>query len=321
MLNLYSTIKDSDLFRKMTVNDLMFVEYNCVKEKDKFGVWSNNNYFVFITAGKKTWRSIYHSYEVNEGDIIFVKKGANLTHHFFDNEFCAIFIFIPDDFIKTFLQKNPGLLDTCQKDLSGQDAVLRIQKDELLESYYNSIYSYLALSKIPHERLLTLKFEELLFSLFGSRKNKKLTDYFISLCQNQEHHMCRIMEENFAYNLTMENYAQLCHMSLSTFKKCFKQYFHSTPSNWLKFKKLELAYHKVISTNLNINQIAFECGFEDTSHFIRVFKRKHQLTPFQCRQQYSKTINGEGRFGSDNDGGDQGKEIRIKMVDVQSTNM
>ena len=55
------------------------------------------------------WRSIYHSYEVNEGDIIFIKKGANLTHQFFDDEFCAIFIFIPDEFIKEFLKRNPVL--------------------------------------------------------------------------------------------------------------------------------------------------------------------------------------------------------------------
>ena len=100
MINIYSAIKDSNLFRKMEVSDLLFAEYNCMREETKFGIWSNNNYFAFISSGKKIWRSIYHSYEVAEGDIIFIKKGANLTHQFFDDEFCAIFMFIPDDFIK-----------------------------------------------------------------------------------------------------------------------------------------------------------------------------------------------------------------------------
>ena len=79
------------------------------------------------------WKSIYHDYEAIKGDILFIKKGANLTHQFFEDEFCAIFFFIPDDFIKSFLQKNPSFLQTSQKDLFGQDSVLRVKPDELLD--------------------------------------------------------------------------------------------------------------------------------------------------------------------------------------------
>jgi AraC family transcriptional regulator, exoenzyme S synthesis regulatory protein ExsA len=289
MVNLYSAIKDSSLFKKMEVNELLFAEYTCMREETKFGIWSDNNYFAFISSGKKMWKSIYHSYEVNDGDIIFVKKGANLTHQFFDDEFCAIFMFIPDDFIKTFLKKNTALLTASQKDLSGQDAVLRISRDQLLENYYHSIQSYLSLAEKPNEQLLILKFEELLLSLFSNKKHQQLTDYFISLCQNREYHMSRVMEENFAYNLKLENYAQLCHMSLSAFKKAFNQYYHTTPASWLKNRKLNLALHHILTSELSINQISFECGFEDTSHFIRVFKQKYRHTPLQYRQKFSWT--------------------------------
>ena len=277
----------------MEVNELLFVEYTCMREETKFGIWSNNNYFAFISSGKKIWRSIYHDYEAADGDIIFVKKGANLTHQFFNDEFCAIFIFIPDDFIKEFLKKNPALFDGTQKDLSSQDAVLRVHKNELLNSYYQSVQSYLSLSEKPNEQLLLLKFEELLISLFSDKKHRELTDYFISLCQNQQYNMSRVMEENFGYNLKLEDYALLCHMSLSTFKKAFKQYYNTTPAAWLLHRKLDLARHKVVTSDLGINQIAFECGFEDTSHFIRVFKLKTNLTPFRYRQMFSKIVHVE----------------------------
>ncbi len=290
MVNLYTKIENSNFFPKFQVSELLFVEYTCMQEETKFGLWSHNNYFAFISAGKKMWKSIYNSYEVDEGDIIFVKKGANLTHQFFDEKFCAIFMFIPDDFIKSFLKKNSALLNTSQKDLSHQDAVLRIQPDELLEIYYHSIQSYLSLSQKPNEQLLLLKFEELLLSLFANKKHQHLTDYFISLCQNQEHQMCMVMEENFAYNLKLENYAQLCHKSLSTFKNCFKKHYHTTPAVWLKNKKLSLALHHVFTTDVSISQISLECGFEDTSHFIRVFKEKYHLTPLQYRQKFSKAV-------------------------------
>ena len=72
MVNLYSAIKESSVFPKFEINDLLFVEYTCMQEENKFGIWSHNNYFAFISSGKKMWKSIYHSYEVDEGDIIFV---------------------------------------------------------------------------------------------------------------------------------------------------------------------------------------------------------------------------------------------------------
>lgn len=285
MINLYSAIKNSDVFRKLEVNELLFVEYTCMREETKLGIWSDNNYFAFISSGKKMWRSIYHSYEVNEGDIIFVKKGANLTHQFFDDGFCAVFIFIPDDFIKSFLNKNAALIDQKQKDISSQDAILRLQNDELLKNYYYSIQSYLFLSEQPNKELLKLKFEELLLSLFSNPAHRELTDYFVSLCQNQLYHMSRVMEQNFAYNLKLEEFAQLCHMSLSAFKKSFREYYQTTPAVWLRQRKLDMALHQLLTSDLSINQISFECGFEDTSHFIRVFKQKHHLTPHQYRQQ------------------------------------
>jgi AraC-like DNA-binding protein len=159
----------------------------------------------------------------------------------------------------------------------------------LLQNYYHSIRSYLSLSSKPHEQLIILKFEELLLSLFGNKDHHQLTDYFVSLCQDQESQMTRIMESNFAYNLKLESYAELCNMSLSTFKRCFRQHYGTTPGSWLKNKKLDLAFRRLMSTDLSISQIALDCGFEDTSHFIRVFKERYAQTPLRYRQMHSGT--------------------------------
>jgi len=289
MIDLYSYIRDSNLFPRMEVSDLLFVEYTCMTEETKLGFWSDRNYFAFIASGKKAWRTVYHTYEVNEGDILFIKKGANLAHQFFEEEFCAIFMFIPDDFIRAFLRKHGELTNAPGRDIARQDAVLRVAPDVLLKSYYQSIQSYLSLSEKPQEELLLLKFEELLLSLFHHEKHRALTDYFLSLTQDEEFHMTRIMEANFSYNLQLKDYARLCHMSLTSFKKAFGQHYRATPAAWLKSRRLELAHQKLLGTDLPIHDISLECGFEDTSHFIRVFKSKYGLTPLQYRQTQSKT--------------------------------
>jgi AraC family transcriptional regulator, exoenzyme S synthesis regulatory protein ExsA len=73
---------------------------------------------------------------------------------------------------------------------------------------------------------------------------------------------------------------------LSSFKKSFKQFYKTTPAAWLKQRKLDLSLNRLLASDLPISQISFECGFEDTSHFIRVFKAKYKATPHQYRQQH-----------------------------------
>ncbi len=55
MVNLYSLLKSSSFYKKMEVNELLFVEYTCMREETKFGIWSDN-YFAFISSGKKMFK-------------------------------------------------------------------------------------------------------------------------------------------------------------------------------------------------------------------------------------------------------------------------
>ena len=298
MLNIYSTIKNHAGFNKIEVDELLFVEYTCLREETKFGIWSDSNYFAFITSGKKAWNTTQRSYQVTEGDILFVKKGANHTHQFFDTEFCAVFMFIPDEFIRYFLDANAYLLKKERAVRKYHDSVIPVKRNEILTVYQHSIQSYLRLSAKPDLPLLKLKFEELLLSLFATGENPDLTDYLLSLNNSREHKVRSVMEANFAYNLKLEDYAQLCHMSLSTFKKIFGEVFGITPASWLKEQKLALAAHKLVNSSLPVNQISFECGFEDTSHFIRVFRQKYGLTPLQYKNTHTsinKRINSTAR--------------------------
>src|SRR4051812_28809560 len=274
MYNFYDAIKGNNRYRKLVVNDLLFVQYTCLTEETRLGIWSDKNYFAFISSGRKVWQTTFHQYQVDEGDIIFVKKGANLTHQLQDSSFCAILIFIPDDFIRLFLNKYGIIGSFPASDLHKQDSVIRIQSNELLRNYYQSVESYFSLSSKPNEAMLTMKFEELLLTLFSNKENTMLTDYFLSLRQSQRNLIKTVMEENFSYNLKLRDYANLCHMSLSGFKNAFRQYFGTSPAQWLRSKKIEHAYQQVMNTDASISQIAFDCGFEDTSHFIRVFKQK-----------------------------------------------
>jgi AraC family transcriptional regulator len=57
-----------------------------------------------------------------------------------------------------------------------------------------------------------------------------------------------------------------------TISKHFPRYFTCTLGEHLRRIKIEKALALVKSTSRSLTEIAFECGFADQSHFIRVFK-------------------------------------------------
>ena len=104
------------------------------------------------------------------------------------------------------------------------------------------------------------------------------------------------MESNFIYNLKLEEFAYLSGRSITSFKKDFANTFNCTPGKWLVKRRLEHAKYLLEVTDKNINELVFETGFENASHFIRVFKEAFGLTPLQFKksiveQSKSDTVN------------------------------
>ena len=134
---------------------------------------------------------------------------------------------------------------------------------------------------------------ELAYSVFGKLnaekdnavQNRLLAGYFLSLCQENKTCMREVMERNFIYNMKLEQFAQLSGRSLPSFKRDFISMFKTTPGKWLARKKLEYARHLLETTDKNVNELTFESGFENPSHFIRTFKQAFRMTPLQYKKK------------------------------------
>ena len=145
--------------------------------------------------------------------------------------------------------------------------------------------TYFANLKNPSEILLKLKLKELILNILSSNSNLELKNYFLSFLNNKKPLLNEIMENNFKYNLTLENFAEMSHRSLSSFKRDFYKHFNESPGRWLLNKRLEHASVLLRTTNLSISQIIFECGFENISHFSNAFKNKFGIVPSKYKNQ------------------------------------
>lgn len=89
------------------------------------------------------------------------------------------------------------------------------------------------------------------------------------------------MEASYNTPLTLEEMAQSVHMSPKYFCRFFKEMTHQTPLGYLNYYRIERACYELLSTNKSVTEIAYDSGFNNLSHFIRIFKRYKGTTPKQ----------------------------------------
>ncbi|MGZ5134029.1 MAG: helix-turn-helix domain-containing protein, partial [Flavitalea sp.] len=190
--------------------------------------------------------------------------------------------FVPDDFITSVIKESCARIPASKVEKT--DTVINLYLDEVLFAYFPSVLSYFAKSEPPPGNLLEIKFKELILDLLLSAPNGPLCSYFKSLCDRSKTSIRDIMEANFTYNLKLEEFAYLSGRSITSFKKDFINAFDCTPGKWLLKRRLEHAKYLLEVTDKNINELVFETGFENASHFIRVFKQAYGLAPLHFRK-------------------------------------
>jgi AraC-like DNA-binding protein len=89
-----------------------------------------------------------------------------------------------------------------------------------------------------------------------------------------------------AENLSLEELAERCYVSVSTFKRRFRRRFSLSPHRWFILRRLDLAYRLILATDLAVTEIARLCGFTNASHFISAFKRHYKTTPALLRRTH-----------------------------------
>ena len=284
MLNFYQIVKDNLNFNRFEYRNNVCLEYTCPIDAEEIGIFSRNDYVVHVLSGKKTYRTVSGEWTVEEGQTLFIKKGAEVIHQYFDDEYCMLGFFVCDDLIRETYNEVKGKMALQHaKENSDFDAV-EIDTTAFLEGYFYSMLNYFRNIDRPTDHIMVLKLKELLLTLMN--ENPNVTSYFHSLIEEDRPSLQRIMEKNYCFNLKIEDFAELSHRSLSSFKREFQEHFDESPGRWLLQRRAKHAAHLMSNTDKSISEIAFESGFENASHFSRSFKKVIGSSP----SDYKKSL-------------------------------
>ncbi|QXO16049.1 MULTISPECIES: helix-turn-helix domain-containing protein [Vibrio] len=131
-------------------------------------------------------------------------------------------------------------------------------------------------SNIPF--LIDLVTQEMVYELM---KRQGSYDILSQHKNHPIHRAIRLMKSSVSEVLSISQLAEEVQMSLPNFSQKFKLVTNQTPKEYLTRLKLQQARRYL--SHLSVTDTALELGYENISHFIRLFKKEFGVTPKQFK--------------------------------------
>lgn len=150
-----------------------------------------------------------------------------------------------------------------------------------LQCYLEGLLLYVCDKKICRD-LLALKRKE-----FG---------YILSRCYSDEVlasllHPLTVYKHSFQYAVlqnhtkakTVEDLAEICGYTVTTFRRIFRTLFKEPAYEWMLRKRKEMILNDLYNSTESISMICFKYGFESLSHFSNFCKKSFKASPRNLR--------------------------------------
>jgi len=93
------------------------------------------------------------------------------------------------------------------------------------------------------------------------------------------------IREHFNREISLQSLADRFYLSPNYLCQLFKREVGETIVEHISRQRIGYACKLLADTDLSISEIGEKCGFQDYFYFTRIFKRFHQMTPTQYREQ------------------------------------
>ncbi|HMH24439.1 MAG TPA: AraC family transcriptional regulator [Puia sp.] len=241
-----------------------------------------------VIKGNKTMRFAERTVNTGAGEFHFLSSGNCLVSMELSGQedFRSILIFFDDSVLADFYSKYAAITDRMRGDGSfSRQGYISFQKDGFIHNYIESLRLLLhSGGSIPGEMKL-LKFEELMLHLLEKHPDSILSFQPARNAGPGDIQIRRAVESNITGNITVEELAFLCNLSLSTFKRRFEKIYGSSPSRWILLRRMEIAKDLLLHHHEKPGEIWHKIGYETHSSFTQSFKQVYGLTPKDFQQQ------------------------------------
>ncbi|WP_370480366.1 helix-turn-helix domain-containing protein [Tamlana flava] len=284
-MNIYEIHKSNpDIFNQLSLNNQLFCYYECPQKEKILQLYSNHNQLTFTISGKRIIKHGDKTWVLNDQQGFLLKRGA--FHQELPNDFTdwkVLVLYLKDDYLKKIFDEFRNYLPLNKLPGTNAEMINQFMLNDQIRNSYTSLLPYFDNQELLPDTIFEGKFKELLYNILAHPGNKHILAYINQIAGDYVIPIWEVMEANYIYNLKISEFAEISNRSTSTFRRDFEKHYGTTPGKWLTVKRLEKASLLLSSSEKSISDITFDCGFENVSHFSRIFKDKYKTAPSEYR--------------------------------------
>ncbi len=251
----------------------------------------------YISQGEGLHEYEGEVYPIGAGDVFIIEQGKVHAYVVGEQQFLEVVnvLFVPS---------------LLTKELSALSGVASFVDFYYMEPFLRTDVSFQAkLTLTPRQHMEMVELLERLYREFEHKESgyrflikTKLMEMFILLSRMYEairqrplaaihgdratiDKLCDFLARHPARSLALEQVCRMAGMSQSKFTALFRSVTGLTYLEYRNGRRIELAKRLLSETEDRILQVGMEVGFEDISHFNRVFKQQTGMSPGQYRKR------------------------------------
>lgn len=249
---------------------------------------------VIVAKGKGVHFTEKEEYQINVGDVFFIKPGE--YHGYRDTDKLGIInvLYFPEKAglpLKN-LKGSAGYrvlfeLEPAMRRKEGFKSKLNLSLDELMkaETLIKKISEELK-SESPCGSFLAASYLMQLIAVL-SRLYEKIPDTH-SLPLMRLGNLLSYLENNYRGKISLDGLVKRFHISKSSLIRAFRKISGTTPLDYLLKIRIAKASELLKTPDSTITEAALSSGFTDTNYFSRQFKKSTGMSPRDFRKLYAK---------------------------------
>jgi len=164
--------------------------------------------------------------------------------------------------------------------------------------FYNNIELATTINKLIKECMSTsitkdvladLTLQELLIRIIQTQTLKSIEENKNIDANTPIAMVLEFIRSNIRENFNLKDLSDKAGMSTTSFYRFFKRELGMSPIEFILSEKIKLAKQLLKYPGIQINEVGFQSGFEDSNYFIRLFKKVEGITPKQYQQLNSSS--------------------------------
>lgn len=246
----------------------------------------------YVTGGTAIHTLNGEETNVKEGDYFIIDYGSWHGYSMNNNLSIINCLFLPEMIDDSLMgcESFERLMQIClirySKQYYGQTAVNRIFHDNdgrvrqlligMQEEYQTKLTGYdeIFRCKILEVLILTMR------QIIQERKSKSLAKVQSTAVLEA----IRFIDTHYRDKSILSQFCKTYHYSLQYMSRRFKEETGITANEYLQNVRIEKSCDLLIGSNLPIQEIACQVGYEDTKYFNKVFRKKVKMSPGEYRR-------------------------------------